>query len=143
MKATLYAYLIIRHFEGLRLTAYRCPSGIWTIGYGHTSGVKPDDTITQSQAGELLEHDVATVETYLNQLHLNISQNQFDALTSFIFNIGQTAFTTSTMLKLIRKNPNDPAIAAQFSKWILSNGKVLPGLQRRREEESKLYFLDM
>lgn len=143
MTASPYSLLLIRQFEGLRLTAYRCPSGIWTIGYGHTSGVKPDDTITQAQANELLEKDVNEVEAYLNRAQLNINQNQFDALTSFIFNIGQTAFTASTMLKLIRKNPNNPAIAAQFSRWIHSNGKVLPGLQRRREEESKLYFLDM
>lgn len=141
MKATPYAYLIIRHFEGLRLSAYRCPSGIWTIGYGHTSGVKPDDTITQAQANELLEKDVNEVEAYLNRTQLNINQNQFDALTSFIFNVGQTAFIMSTMARLIRKNPNDPAIADEFKRWVHSNGQVLPGLQRRREEEAKLYFL--
>lgn len=141
MKATPYAYLIIRHFEGLRLSAYRCPSGILTIGYGHTSGVKPDDTITQAQANDLLEHDVQEVEACLNRLQLNINQNQFDALTSFIFNIGQTAFTSSTMLKLIKANPDNPEIEKQFKRWVHSSGQILPGLQRRRQEEARLYFL--
>lgn len=141
MKATPYAYLLIRQFEGLRLAAYRCPSGIWTIGYGHTIGVHQGDTITQSQADIYLEQDVKSVETYLNRLQLNISQNQFDALTSFIFNIGPSAFTSSTMLRLIKSNPDNPEIAKQFSRWVHSNGHALPGLQRRREEESKLYFM--
>lgn len=134
---------LIRQFEGLRLTAYRCPSGIWTIGYGHTENVHKGDTITQSQANEYLRQDKEPIETYLNNQQLNISQNQFDALTSLIFNIGISAFSRSTLLKLIRQNPNDPAITAQFLRWIHSDGKVLPGLQRRRTEESKLYFLKM
>ena len=141
MTASPYSLLLIRQFEGLRLTAYRCPSGIWTIGYGHTENVHKGDTITQSQADEYLRQDIEPIEAYLNNLQLNISQNQFDALTSLIFNIGISAFSRSTLLKLIRQNPNDPAITAQFLRWIHSDGKVLPGLQRRRTEEAKLYFL--
>lgn len=143
MTASPYSLLLIRQFEGLRLTAYRCPSGIWTIGYGHTSNVHKGDTTTQSQAEEYLRQDIEPIEAYLNSQQLNISQNQFDALTSLIFNIGISAFSRSTLLKLIRQNPNDPAITAQFLRWIHSDGKVLPGLQRRRTEESKLYFLKM
>lgn len=142
MKATPYALLIIRHFEGLSLTAYKCPAGIWTIGYGHTAHVRPGDTITQNQANELLEKDIRRFEQYLDGLALGISQNQYDALISFIFNIGTDAFSKSTMLRKIKSNPNDPSIAAEFRRWIYSQGKVLPGLQRRREEELKLYFLD-
>ena len=105
MTASPYSLLLIRQFEGLRLTAYRCPSGIWTIGYGHTSNVHKGDTITQSQADEYLRQDIEPIEAYLNNLQLNISQNQFDALTSLIFNIGISAFSRSTLLKLIRQNP--------------------------------------
>lgn len=143
MKATPYAYLMIRHFEGLSLTAYKCPSGTWTIGFGHTGNVHPGDTITRTQADNLLEQDIAHIEGYLNSLKLTIDQNQFDALTSLIFNIGQTAFSGSTLLKLIRQNPKDPEIAVQFRRWIHCRGQVLPGLQRRREEEIKLYNLDL
>ena len=143
MTASPYSLLLIRQFEGLRLTAYRCPSGIWTIGYGHTENVHKGDTITQSQADEYLRQDIEPIEAYLNNQQLNISQNQFDALTSLIVNIGISAFSRSTLLKLIRQNPNDPTITAQFLRWIHSDGKVLPGLQRRRTEESKLYFLKM
>ena len=143
MTASPYSLLLIRQFEGLRLTAYRCPSGIWTIGYGHTSNVHKGDTITQSQADEYLRQDIEPIEAYLNNQQLNISQNQFDALTSLIFNIGIPAFSRSTLLKLIKANPDDPAITAQFLRWIYSDGKPLPGLQRRRTEEAKLYFLKM
>ncbi len=143
MTASPYSLLLIRQFEGLRLTAYRCPSGIWTIGYGHTSNVHKGDTITQSQADKYLRQDIEPIEAYLNNQQLNINQNQFDALTSLIFNIGISAFSSSTLLKLIRQNPNDPAITAQFLRWVHSDGKVLPGLQRRRTGESKLYFLKM
>ena len=141
MTASPYALLLIRQFEGLRLTAYRCPSGIWTIGYGHTSNVRKGDTITQDKAIEYLLLDIEPIEAYLNSLQLNINQNQFDAPTSLIFNIGILAFSGSTLLKLIRQNPNTPAIADEFRRWIHSNGKTLPGLQHRREEEIKLYFL--
>ena len=145
MTASPYANLLIRQFEGLRLTAYRCPSGIWTIGYGHTSGVKPGDTITPSQADEYLLQDIQPIEAYLNNLRPspNLTQNQFDALTSLIFNIGIPAFSHSTLLKLIKANPDDSAITDQFLRWIYSDGKPLPGLQRRRTEEAKLYFLKM
>jgi len=139
MEATPYAYLIIRQFEGLRLQSYKCPSGIWTIGYGHTAGVHEGQTITQYQAELLLKEDVAEVETYLNYINLPVNQNQFDALTSLVFNIGRTAFSTSTLIKLIRRNPNDPKIPAQFQRWIYAAGQQQPGLIKRREQESKLY----
>ncbi len=141
MTASSYSLLIIRQFEGLRLTAYRCPSGIWTIGYGHTCNVRKGDTITENKAIEYLLRDIEPIEAYLNSLQLNINQNQFDALTSLILNIGISAFSDSTLLKLIRQNSNTPAIADEFSRWVHSNGKILPGLQHRREEEIKLYFL--
>ncbi len=141
MTALPYALLIIREFEGFRLTVYRCPSGIWTIGYSHTCNVRKGDTITKDKANEYLLLDIEPIEAYLNSLQLNINRNQFDALTSLIFNIGISAFSGSTLLKLIRQNPNTPAIADEFRRWIHSNGKILLGLQHRREEEIKLYFL--
>lgn len=139
MKASPYAYLIIRQFEGLRLTAYRCPSGTLTIGYGHTSNVREGQTITQTQAEHLLQEDVNQVEAYLNSANLKLTQSQFDALTSLIFNIGPSAFQSSTLFNIIRLDPTSPEIATQFRRWIYSRGQILSGLQRRREAEIELY----
>jgi len=102
MNATPYAYLLIRQFEGLRLEPYKCPAGVWTIGYGHTTSAINQQPITQLQAEQLLQQDIQQVETYLNDLNLNLplTQNQFDALSSLIFNIGQQAFSKSSILKL-------------------------------------------
>lgn len=140
MKSTPYANLLIRQFEGLRLTAYHCPSGIMTIGYGHTKDVREGQTITQFQAEQLLKQDIAQVEEYLNTINLPFTQNQFDALTSFIFNIGPSAFQSSTLFSIIRLNPDSPEIATQLRRWIYSRGQILPGLQQRREAEVKLYY---
>jgi len=141
MNATPYAHLLIRQFEGLRLEPYKCPAGVWTIGYGHTTNTVNVQPITQYQAEQLLHQDIQQVETYLNSLNLSLTQNQFDALTSLVFNIGQQAFTKSTLLKLIRQNPNNPDIPAQFQRWIYAAGRPQPGLIKRRQEESKLYQL--
>lgn len=140
MKSSPYAHLLIRQFESLRLTAYRCPAGTLTIGYGHTANVQEGQTITKFQAEALLQQDIAQIESYLNSMNLKLNQNQFDALTSLIFNIGPSAFQSSTLFNIIRLDPFSEDIAIQFRRWIYSRGQVLPGLQRRREEELKLYF---
>ena len=131
---------LIKEFEGLRLKAYKCPGGVWTIGYGHTAGVKPGMVITEAQAEEYLKADLIAFERYLNGLGLALNQNQFDALVSFIYNVGTGNFSNSTLLRKVRANPQENSIMDEFLRWVYSKGRVLPGLQRRRLAEMKLYF---
>ena len=140
MKTSPKGIALIKEFEGLRLKAYKCPGGIWTIGYGHTAGVKPGMVISEAQAEEYLKADLIAFEKYLNSLGLAINQNQFDALISFIYNVGTGNFSRSTLLRKVRANPQDNSIMDEFLKWVYSKGRVLPGLQRRRLAEMKLYF---
>lgn len=140
MKASEKAYSLIRQFEGQRLTAYRCPAGIWTIGYGHTSGVVPGMAITKEQAEEFLMRDIETAENIVNAECRNLRQCQFDALVSFVLNVGGGNFRKSTLLKKIKVNPNDYSIMDEFLRWVYAKGVVLPGLQKRRLAEMRLYF---
>ena len=140
MKTSPKGIALIKEFEGLRLKAYLCPGGVWTIGYGHTAGVKPGMVISEAQAEEYLKADLIAFERYLNGLGLALNQNQFDALISFIYNVGTGNFSSSTLLRKVRANPQDNSIMDEFLRWVYSKGRVLPGLQRRRLAEMKLYF---
>ena len=140
MKTSPKGIALIKEFEGLRLKAYKCPGGVWTIGYGHTAGVKPGMVISEAQAEEYLKADLIAFERYLNGLGLALIQNQFDALVSFIYNVGTGNFSSSTLLRKVRANPQDNSIMDEFLRWVYSKGRVLPGLQRRRLAEMKLYF---
>lgn len=140
MKTSNEGIELIKRHESLRLNAYLDPVGIPTIGYGHTNDVKIGDKITEAQAESFLREDLITAETEVNRYGLDLTQNQFDALVSFVYNVGAGNFRSSTLLKNLKANPNDPDIANQFKKWVYGNGKVLPGLVRRRNEEAKLYF---
>ena len=140
MKTSPKGIALIKEFEGLRLKAYKCPGGVWTIGYGHTAGVKHGMVISERQAEEYLKADLIAFEKYLNGLGLALDQNQFDALISFIYNVGTGNFTSSTLLRKVRVNPQDNSIMDEFLSWVYSKGRVLPGLQRRRLAEMKLYF---
>ena len=151
MKASKSAYVLIHTFEGCRLHAYKCPAGVWTIGWGHTVGVYEGMTITREQANELLKKDVAIFEDHLNYAlglddagrmpnGLPISQHQFDALLSFTFNIGTGNLARSSLLRKVKANPKDPSIRGEFSRWVYSGGKRLPGLVRRRKMEADLFF---
>ena len=140
MKTSPKGIALLKEFEGLRLKAYQCPGGVWTIGYGHTAGVKPGMLITKAQAEEYLKADLIAFERYLNGLGLALNQNQFDALVSFIYNVGTGNFSSSTLLRKVRANPQDNSIMDEFLRWVYSKGRVLPGLQRRRLAEMKLYF---
>lgn len=142
MKASVDAYELIKQFKGLRLEAYLCPAGIWTIGYGHTSGVSPNSFITIQEADEYLHRDVAAIEMQLNKLNLSLRQCQWDAIVSFVFNVGIGNFKASTLLAKIRINPDDNSIIDEFLRWVYANGKVMRGLQKRRLTEMKLYFSD-
>ena len=140
MKTSPKGIALIKEFEGLRLKAYLCPGGVWTIGYGHTAGVKSGMVISEAQAEEYLKADLILFERYLNGLGLALNQNQFDALISFIYNVGTGNFSSSTLLCKVRVNPQDNSIMDEFLRWVYSKGRVLPGLQRRRLAEMKLYF---
>ena len=140
MKASEKAYSLIRQFEGLKLTAYRCPAGAWTVGYGHTSGVVPGMTITKEQAEKFLKKDIETAENIVNAECPNLRQCQFDALVSFVFNVGVCNFRKSTLLKKIKANPDDNSIMDEFLRWVYAKSVVLPGLQKRRLAEMRLYF---
>ena len=140
MKTSPKGIALIKEFEGLRLKAYKCPGGVWTIGYGHTAGVKPGMVITESQAEEFLKEDLLVFEKAVNNQNLSINQNQFDALVSLVYNIGIGNFKKSTLLLKVRIDPGDNSIMDEFLRWVYSKGRVLPGLQRRRLAEVKLYF---
>ena len=140
MKTSPKGIALIKEFEGLRLKAYKCPGGVWTIGYGHTAGVKPGMVITETQAEQFLKEDLLVFENAVNNQNLSINQNQFDALVSLIYNIGIGNFKKSTLLLKVRIDPRDNSIMDEFLRWVYSKGRVLPGLQRRRLAEVKLYF---
>ena len=131
---------LIKKHEGFRSKAYRCSANVLTIGFGHTLNVKSTDVITLDEAEYFLRQDVEFAEKEVNKHNLNINQNQFDALVSFVFNLGVGNFARSTLLKKIKSNPNDPAIRKEFGRWIYAGGKALNGLVRRRREEADLYF---
>ena len=140
MKASEKAYSLIRQSEGLRLTAYRCPAGVWTIGYGHTSGVTEGMAISVEQAEEFLRQDIEAAESIVNGECLNLRQCRFDALVSFVFNVGGGNFRKSTLLMKVKVKPDDNSIMDEFLRWVYAKGKVMPGLQKRRLAEMKLYF---
>ena len=140
MKTSQKGIDFIKRHEALRLNAYLDAVGVWTIGYGHTKTAKKGMTITEAEAEKLLVDDLKTAEEEINSHNLPLKQHQFDALVSFVFNVGTGAFRTSTLLKRIKEDVNHPDIPNQFNRWVYGNGKVLPGLVRRRNEEAKLYF---
>ncbi|POZ61943.1 lysozyme [Chromobacterium alticapitis] len=132
---------LIKQFEGLKLTAYQDSVGVWTIGYGHTGpDVKPGLTISNDQAEQLLRQDLARFEQGIgNQVKVAINQNQFDALVSFSYNLGLGNLQSSTLLRLLNQGDYQGA-AGQFPLWDKAGGKVLPGLQKRRQAEQALFL---
>lgn len=136
---------LIKRFEGCKLKAYKCPAGLWTIGYGNTfypdgAKVKEGDVITQQKAEEifdiLLDEFASKVDALVKS---NMSENNFSALVSFTWNVGVGNFQRSTLLRKVNANPKDKTILAEFKKWTRANGEVLKGLVRRRDAEAKLY----
>ena len=130
----------IIEFEGCKLTAYKCPAGVWTIGVGHTKGVKQGQKITEAQAISLLKGDLLPCENYVNNLGVCKTQGQFDALVDFCFNLGTGALGRSTLLKYIRQGKAEQYIRGEFAKWVKSGGKTLAGLVKRRAWEADRYF---
>jgi len=130
---------LIKLFEGCRLKAYDDGVGVWTIGYGHTVGVKPGDEITQEQADEWFSEESEQFSNKVQVLVLvEVNQNQFDALVSLAYNIGVGALSRSTLLRKLNAGDYQGA-AEQFDVWNRGGGKVMLGLVRRREQERKLF----
>ena len=130
----------IIEFEGCKLQAYKCPAGVWTIGVGHTKGVKQGQTITEAQAMSLLKGDLLPCENYVNNLGVCKTQGEFDAIVDFAFNLGTAALGRSTLLKYIRAKKPEQYIREEFAKWVNSKGMRLKGLVIRRQWEADRYF---
>lgn len=140
MKTSAIGRRLIKTFEGYRSEAYLCPAGLWTIGYGHTSGVQPGDTCTRDEADDFLKEDLRTAENAVNAQNLDLTQAQFDALVSLVFNIGSGAFLNSTLLKLLKNDTvAREAVEDEWKRWKYSGGRELQGLVRRRAAEWSLY----
>lgn len=141
MKTSDEGLNLIKQFEGFRAKAYLCPAGVWTIGYGHTKGVKAGDVVSEEQATELLRQDVADAENIINDLiTVPLKQCQFDALVSLVYNIGGGNFYSSTIRRLINEKCKD-RVGLQYAwgMWRRAGGRTLSGLIRRREAEFKLF----
>ena len=131
---------LIQKFEGCELEAYKCPADVWTIGYGHTKGVVEGMKITKEEAEQMLIDELHEYENYINKyVNVALSQNQFDALVSWVYNLGPANLTASTMLKVLN-NGEYEEVPAQMKRWNKAGGKVLDGLVRRREAEALLYL---
>lgn len=137
MRASNILINAIKSFEGYRPNSYQDSAGVWTIGYGHTQGVKKCQKITKAQAESLLRGDLLKAEKYVNGLKLNLTQGQFDALVDFAYNLGTGNLGTSTLLEKIRMKASNEDIQAQFRRWVYAGGKVMPGLVKRREWEAQ------
>lgn len=132
---------LIKKFEGFSALEYLCPAGKRTIGYGHC--LSPDENypagVTEEQAEELLRDDIADAEDAVIRLvEVPLTPNQFDALASFVFNVGSNNFRLSTLLRVLNKADYEGA-AKEFEKWIYADEKVVPGLKRRRKAEAELF----
>lgn len=140
MRTSRVGINLIKSFESLQLRAYKCPAGVWTIGYGHTKGVQSGDVIDEQKAEQLLAEDLQEFEAVVSRECPRVNQNQFDALVSFTFNVGTGNFLKSTLLKCVKANPENPNIRYELSRWDKSKGMQLAGLVRRRRAEADLYF---
>ena len=141
MKISAAGIELLKQFEGCRLTAYQDSVGVWTIGFGTTTGVKEGQTISQVKAEEYLRFDLAIFEKAVTEsLKVPVNQNQFDALVSFTYNVGVSAFRSSNLLNLINEKTDKKVVAAEFSKWVKAGNQTLPGLVSRRKAESELFL---
>ena len=147
MKLDLKGYQLICEFEGLRLKPYLCSAKVPTIGYGNTyypNGKRVtllDEPITREYAFEIFK-EVADrfAKRVSDMVTKELTQNQFNALVSFTYNVGTGAFSTSTLLKKVNLNPNNVTIKNEFLKWTKAGGKVNNGLEMRRNKEALIYF---
>ena len=139
MKTNAAGLDLIKRFEGVKLRAYRCPAGVWTIGVGSTKGVHEGMVITQAEADERLRDDLQDAEDAIERLvTVPLNENEHAALVSLVFNIGAGAFSHSTLLRLLNGHERIAA-AAQFKRWNKAGKRVLSGLVKRRAAESALF----
>jgi lysozyme len=136
---------LIKSFEGLRLVAYKDVGGLLTIGYGHTKGVYLGQEITEARAEALLRLDVQDSEAAIKKalrpsVFASLGRNEFDALVSFVFNVGGYAFANSTMLRLINEGASPDVIANEFGRWVKVGSDTVNGLVIRRKAEAELYL---
>jgi lysozyme len=130
---------LIKHFEGCETEAYLCPAGVPTIGYGHIKGVQMGDSITETQAHEMLVEELEEYEGYVNtKVTVDLNQNQFDALVSWVYKLGSGNFTGSTLLKVLNSGDYS-GVPEQIMRWNKAGGRVLEGLTRRRQAEADLF----
>ena len=130
---------LIKKFEGCELKAYRCAANVLTIGYGSTKNVKEGDTITQEEADKLLLHEMKEYEGYINDMvKSDLKQNEFDALVSWVFNLGPSNLSSSTLLNRLNNKMWDD-VPNQIKRWNKAGGEVKQGLVRRREAEALLF----
>jgi|TARA_R110001592_G_scaffold86435_1_gene254971 lysozyme len=142
MKTSAEGIALIKKFEGCELEAYQCSASVWTIGYGHTAGVKEGDTCTQGESDVLLQEDLEDFEATIQKLvNVPLKQNEFDALVSWVYNLGGTNLRNSTLLQRINDDSDSSRadIPYQMKRWNRAGGKVLEGLVRRREAEAMLW----
>lgn len=143
MSVNAASLALIKRWEGLRLRAYKDTGGVWTIGYGHTSDallrVSPGLEITERQASVLLQHDLKEAEETVRRLvTVPLNENQYGALVSFVYNIGEGQFASSTLLRRLNAGDYDE-VPRQLLRWVYDNGKRLKGLENRRKAEAKLW----
>ena len=132
----------IKLHEGCRLTAYEDTGGVWTIGYGTTGrDIQRGRSITDQQAENLLRRDLESAERCVNNsVRVDMSQSMFDALVSFVYNVGCGAFGKSTLLRKLNSGYDDDEVAKEFLRWIYDNGKIIAGLRTRRKDEQELFL---
>ena len=139
MKASQTLINAIKHFESCVLTAYQDTAGVWTIGYGHTAGVKKGDKITQYQAELFLREDLGTFEAIANRCKRIGTQGRYDAVLDFIYNCGPGNWEKSTLKQYIESGRKTWEIQEQFLRWVNSGGKKLGGLVTRRIWEANRF----
>lgn len=141
MKTSSSAVHLIKEFEGFRSKAYTCPGGYKTIGFGHV--LRSDDNlayIDENEAEKLLEQDLKIAEiSVIRNIAVDLTQGQFDALTSFSFNLGSAALQRSTLRQKVNRLEHEE-VPREFLRWVYAGGIVMPGLVRRREAEVNLYL---
>jgi lysozyme len=130
---------LIKKFEGCELEAYKCPAGVWTIGYGHTKDVKEGDKINKDEANYLLQEEMIEFESYIDDMvEVELNQSQYDALCAWVYNLGPSNLGSSTLLKVLNEGKYEE-VPQQIKRWNKANGEVLTGLIRRREAEALLF----
>jgi lysozyme len=140
MKISEEGLALIKKFEGCELEAYQCAAGIWTIAYGRIKEVKEGHTCTQEQAEAWLDEELHEYQSYIDDMvEVDLEQCQFDALVSWVYNLGPSNLKSSTLLKVLNNSEYDE-VPEQIKRWNKAGGKVLEGLVRRREAEALLFL---